>query len=217
MADEADSKSVVGNHVWVQVPSPAVSNKENFGFPCFFIVYQIQLSYLHIMIISTKGVIMKRRKRQQNDLLTFLGGLAMLVAGLYWLTTRVTVSTSFFGGGFSFGGMNINSGLVVVPFIASIVWLFVNPDSFMAKICTGLSILLIIAAIIMSTHLHMRSTSLYEYLIMLVFIFGGGALVLKVLCNPKYKDFDKRSDYDKRLEEIENLADELEELKRNMK
>ncbi len=24
MADEADSKSVVGNHVWVQVPSPAV-------------------------------------------------------------------------------------------------------------------------------------------------------------------------------------------------
>ncbi len=23
MADEADSKSVVGNHVWVQVPSPA--------------------------------------------------------------------------------------------------------------------------------------------------------------------------------------------------
>lgn len=160
---------------------------------------------------------MKRRKRQQNDLLTFLGGLAMLVAGLYWLTTRVTVSSGFFGGGFSFGGMNINSGLVVVPFIASIIWLFVNPDSFMAKICTGLSILLIIAAIIMSTHLHMRSTSLYEYLIMLVFIFGGGALVLKVLCNPKYKDSDNRSDYDKRLEEIENLADELEELKRKMK
>lgn len=24
MADEADSKSVVGNHVWVQVPPPAV-------------------------------------------------------------------------------------------------------------------------------------------------------------------------------------------------
>ena len=52
---------------------------------------------------------------------------------------------------------------------------------------------------------------------MLVFIFGGGALVLKVLCNPKYKDSDTRSDYDKRLEEIENLADELEELKRNIR
>ena len=29
MADEADSKSVVGNHVWVQVPSPAVEIAEN--------------------------------------------------------------------------------------------------------------------------------------------------------------------------------------------
>mgnify|MGYP007039312308 CR=1 FL=1 len=27
MADEADSKSVVGNHVWVQVPPPAVLKK----------------------------------------------------------------------------------------------------------------------------------------------------------------------------------------------
>ena len=27
MADEADSKSVVGNHVWVQVPSPAVMKR----------------------------------------------------------------------------------------------------------------------------------------------------------------------------------------------
>ena len=27
MADEADSKSVVGNHVWVQVPLPAVTKK----------------------------------------------------------------------------------------------------------------------------------------------------------------------------------------------
>ena len=26
LADEADSKSVVGNNVWVQVPSPAVKN-----------------------------------------------------------------------------------------------------------------------------------------------------------------------------------------------
>lgn len=131
---------------------------------------------------------MKRRKRQQNDLLVFLGGLAMLVSGLYWLTTKVTVSSSFFGGAFSFGGVNINSGLIVVPFIACIVWLFVNPDSVWAKICLGLSVILIIAAIIMSTRLHMRTTTLYEYLLMLVFIFGGGALVLKVINNPKYKD-----------------------------
>ena len=38
MADEADSKSVVGNHVWVQVPSPAVIRyyKEHDGSIMFF-------------------------------------------------------------------------------------------------------------------------------------------------------------------------------------
>lgn len=31
MADEADSKSVVGNHVWVQVPLPAVKSLDFTG------------------------------------------------------------------------------------------------------------------------------------------------------------------------------------------
>lgn len=153
---------------------------------------------------------MHRRKRQQNDLLIFFGGLAMLVAGLYWLTSKVSVSSSFFGGSISLGGFNLNSGLIVVPFIACIVWLFVNPDSFPAKVCVVLSVILIIAAIIMNTHLHMRPTSLFEYLLMLIFIFGGGGMVMKVLTNPKYRDDDddsydgssKRTDYTKELEEL---------------
>ena len=32
MADEADSNSVVGNHVWVQVPLPALKNLDFTGF-----------------------------------------------------------------------------------------------------------------------------------------------------------------------------------------
>lgn len=128
------------------------------------------------------------KKRKQNDLLIFLGGLAMLVAGLYWFMTKVTVHTDFFGGRLHFGSFQINSGLIVVPFIATIIWLFVNPDSFLAKIAVGLSVILIIAAIIMNTSFYFSPTSLYEYLLILVFIFGGGAMVLRVLCNPKYSD-----------------------------
>ena len=152
-----------------------------------------------------------RKKRKQNDLSTFLAGLAMLVAGLYWLTTRVSVSSSFFGGTMALGGMNINSGMIVVPFIVCIIWLFVNPDSFFAKICVGLSVLLIIASIILNTQLHFRSTSLYEYIIMLIFIFGGGALVLKVLCNPKYKEMEDERNarangyYNDYMDEIEDI------------
>lgn len=161
-----------------------------------------------------------RKKRKQNDLLTFLGGLAMLVAGLYWLTSRVSVSTSFFGGTMALGGFHFNSGMIVVPFIVCIVWLFMDPDSFFAKICVGLSVILIIAAIILNTQLHMRSTSLYEYLIMLIFIFGGGAMVLKVLCNPKYRDIDENnasSEYEqiKTANNVDDYADEIEAIRRN--
>lgn len=131
------------------------------------------------------------KKRKQNDLLVFLGGLAMLVAGLYWFMTKVTVTTNFMSGVLNFGSVRINSGLIVVPFIATIIWLFVDPDSFLAKICVGLSVILIIAAIIMNTSFYFQRTSLYEYLLMLVFIFGGGAMVLRVLCNPKYSDKNK--------------------------
>lgn len=131
------------------------------------------------------------KKRKQNDLLVFLGGLAMLAAGLYWFMSKVTVTSSFFSGGLHLGRFSVNTGLIVVPFIASIIWLFVNPDSFLAKICVVLSVILIIAAVIMNTSIYLRPTSLYEYLLMLVFIFGGGAMVLKVLCDPKYKDKDK--------------------------
>ena len=37
MADEADSKSVVGNHVWVQVPSPAGKERHSY-FLCLFLM-----------------------------------------------------------------------------------------------------------------------------------------------------------------------------------
>ncbi len=156
---------------------------------------------------------MKRRKRKDNDLFTFFAGLVMVVAGLYWLTTKISVSSGFFGGTIAFGSFHFNSGLIVVPFIACVVWMFARPDSFWAKVCAVLSVILIIAAIIMNTRLHMQPTSLYEYLLMLVFIFGGGAMVLRVLTNPKYKDMED----DNPLDRYEKYFDERNSKKRKDK
>mgnify|MGYP007123080942 CR=1 FL=1 len=114
------------------------------------------------------------KKRKQNDLLIFFGGLAMMVAGLYWFMSKVTVASNFFGGSLRLGGFSINSGLVVVPFIAAVIWLFTKPDSFFAKIGVGLSVILIIAAVILNTSIYLRPTSLYEYLLMIVFILAAG-------------------------------------------
>lgn len=54
---------------------------------------------------------------------------------------------------------------------------------------------MIVASVIAGTEFVFRYTSLYNYLIMLVLMFGGAALILKVLCHDpeKKKKKDKES------------------------
>ena len=112
-------------------------------------------------------------KKKGNPLAEFLIGLAMLAAGGYWFLNSVSVSTGFY----------MNGGLVVVPFIAGVIWFCVNTDSFGAKLLMGVGLVIIVASVIAATEFRFRYTSLYNYLIMLILMFGGAALVLKVLCH----------------------------------
>ncbi len=123
-------------------------------------------------------------KKGRNDLVQFLIGIIMLAAGLYWFMSSVTVSTGFYTfrvGPFSSGG------LVVIPFIVGIFWIFFNPDSFLAKIITIVGVVLILASIIIGTRFIFHRRSLYEYLIMLVFIVGGGAITARILFTDRTK------------------------------
>ncbi len=120
-------------------------------------------------------------KKERNELLEFLGGLAMLVVGLYLFTNKATVQTSFFSGGLSLFGMHLNSGLVIIPFIIGIVWLFVKPSSFGAKLVVGLGILIIIVSVIASTTIRLPRITLYEWILYIVLIFGGAGLLARAL------------------------------------
>lgn len=132
----------------------------------------------------------------KNLLIQFLVGVVMLVFGLYWFTNSVAVTSSLFGGfgGVTIGGFRVSTGLILVPFIIGIVMLFFDFHSILAKLVTGIGFLVIIAAIIASLNFHMRHISLYELLVMLVLIFGGLALVVKVL----FSDPDKKDDSSKK-------------------
>ncbi len=129
-------------------------------------------------------------KRRRNPLGQFVIGMVMLAAGLYWFMSNVTVSTYF---GFHIWGYRLGAGLVVVPFIAGIIWLFLNVDSMGAKILTAVGVVIILAAVISNIRFIFRATSLYVYLIMLILIFGGAALVGQVLFRwPKDEDEKKK-------------------------
>lgn len=116
--------------------------------------------------------------KKSNDLAVFLFGLIMMIAGLYWFCSSVTVSTGFYA--FTLGGMRVG-GLVVVPLLAGVCWIFAKPDSMFGKALTFAGVIIIIASVIMGTHLTLPVMSLYQWLIMLICIFGGFAMVMRVL------------------------------------
>lgn len=112
-----------------------------------------------------------------NSIKRLLIGIILLAAGGYWFLSSVTVTTGFYSP--RFAGFHMNGGLVVIPFIAGIIWLFTNHRSFGAKLLTGVGLVMVFASVIAGTKFVFYSTSLYAYLLMLVFIFGGAVLVLQ--------------------------------------
>lgn len=129
--------------------------------------------------------------KEKNPLLSLFGGIALLAAGLYWLTQSVEVSSGFGMGRFMLGGMSIPSGLIVVPLLLGIFWAVLKPGSFGAKIVIVAGVVIIVAAIIASVELHFIRKSLYEYILMLGMIFVGAALLARVLLTGNGKD-DKK-------------------------
>lgn len=137
-------------------------------------------------------------KSAKNELLQFLAGFVMLTSGLFIFSQKVVVHSSFFGG-FSMGGIRMTSGLIVVPLIAGIVWMFVSGASFPSKIMTGVGVLLILVSVIASTNIHLISMTLYDWILLLVLIFGGAGLLAKVLLVGDYGDDEQeRSGYRER-------------------
>ena len=131
-------------------------------------------------------------KEAKNELLEFLGGVAMLAVGLYWFSLNVRVSSTFFSGGLMIGSVTIHTGLIIVPFIIAVILVFIKPESFGRKLFLGISVLLIIASIIYTTNFHLVAMSLFEWVGILILIFGGLALVCKILFKPVDKDKNKK-------------------------
>lgn len=122
-------------------------------------------------------------KKARNELLQFLAGLAMLIAGLFIFSQKVMVYSSFLGSGLgmSIGGMNLSNGLIIVPFIIGVVWMFASEGSFASKVFTAAAVLIIILAVIMTTNISLVRITLYEWVLILVLIFGGAGLLIRIL------------------------------------
>lgn len=150
-------------------------------------------------------------RKAKNELLQFLAGLAMLVAGLFILSQKVMVYSGFFGYGWRIGGFHMGNGLVMVPFIIGIVWMFATGGSFLSRVFTAAGVFLIVAAIIMTTNISLVHMTLYEWIVILVLIFGGAGLLARVLFASGGEEKRERSIQEQRLDETDRKVRAIEE------
>ena len=107
---------------------------------------------------------------------TFLMGLGMTIAGGFLFVNHVKVGYGFW----HFFGRN-TQGLVLIPLIVGIGFLFFNSKSVVGWILTGGGALMILLGVIVPLRFHFPRTSLFNLLIMLGLLVGGIGLLLRSL------------------------------------
>ncbi|MBQ9659495.1 MAG: hypothetical protein IJV31_12210 [Clostridia bacterium] len=120
-----------------------------------------------------------KKGNEGNELLQFFIGVILLGAGLFMLSKRVMVHSSWYV--WRVGGFDLSSGTVIIPLIIGIIWYFVNPKSIASKVIITLSVIFIVLSIIMSVRINFVTTSLFDYILILGMAAAGSGLLLKTL------------------------------------
>ena len=118
-------------------------------------------------------------KKESNELLQFFIGVILLGSGLFMLSKRVMVHSSWYV--WRIGGFDLSSGTVTLPLIIGIIWYFCNPKSIASKIIITLSVIFIILSIIMSVRINFVTTSMFDYILIFGMAAAGSGLLLKTL------------------------------------
>jgi hypothetical protein len=115
----------------------------------------------------------------KNDVLYFFLGIVLLGLGLFMLSKRVMVNSSWYT--WRVGGLNLSSGTVTIPLIIGIIWYFFDTKSVIAKIIITLGIIFIVATIIMSIRIYFITTSMFDYILIIGMAAAGSGLLLRTL------------------------------------
>ena len=119
----------------------------------------------------------------KNELLEFFLGVILLGAGLFMLSKRVMLHSSWYV--WSLGGFDISSGTITIPLIIGIIWYFCNSKSILPKILIVLSVIFIILSIIMSIRINFVTTSMFDYILIFGMSGAGAGLLIKTLFKNK--------------------------------
>ena len=124
-----------------------------------------------------------KKESGENDLLYFFLGVVLLGAGLFMLSKRVIVHSSWYI--WRIGSFDLSSGTVTIPLIIGIIWYFANSKSVFPKIIITLSVIFIVLSIIMSVRINFVTTSLFDYILIIGMAAAGAGLLLRTTFRKK--------------------------------
>ena len=126
---------------------------------------------------------MKVTSNENNDYLQFFIGVILLGVGLFMLSKRVMVYSSWYV--WRIGRFDLSSGTVTIPLIIGIIWYFFNNKSIIPKIIITLSVIFIIVTIIMNVRINFITTSMFDYILIFGMTAAGAGLLLKKIFNKR--------------------------------
>ncbi len=107
---------------------------------------------------------------------TFLGGAALLVAGLYLMSRHVILHS-----GFPSLFWGIPFGLTMVPLLIGIGFLFFNAKSLWGWGLSVAGVIIIVAEVLVSIELFLKPMTLYEGVLIFGMIAAGAGLLARAL------------------------------------
>lgn len=130
-------------------------------------------------INNIKAPYQENKNSSGNELLQFFIGVILLGAGLFMLSKRVMVHSSWYT--WRIGEFSLSSGTITIPLIIGIIWYFFDTKSIIPKIVITLSVIFIVISIIMSVRINFVTTSMFDYILIFGMAAAGSGLLLKTL------------------------------------
>lgn len=119
----------------------------------------------------------------QGGELQFLIGIVMMVAGFYLLFNAISIDTRFGMGMrlYGIGGVGITSGILMIPLIAGIIFIFHNVRNVIGWLLSIGSLVALIVGVLANAQFSLRGMSSFDLIVILVLAFGGLGLFLRSL------------------------------------
>ncbi|MEM7719866.1 MAG: hypothetical protein AAF222_11750 [Pseudomonadota bacterium] len=122
-----------------------------------------------------------------GGIMQFLLGVGMMCGGGYLLLSRIIVRPNWgFGASiWSNGSFTVTTGMIFIPFLIGVGFLFYNSRNWIGWLLTCGSLIALIFGVLANLNVHLTRMSAFDLITILVLFVGGVGLLLRSLRSPR--------------------------------